>query len=225
MRSLRRSSSSRGQSLVEFTLLLPVVLFLFLGMVEFGFAVSHNTSVETATRQGARVGSELVDGTNHKGTGGITAASLGVDDQIIAAVQGVLISPGSPVKIDQVQTIEIFSASDTGTVVNGYDDKWVPAYDSTSGKPNGPAIPGSSPTELLSFKPDPASGNSNGGTWDASIRSGVSTAQSIGVKITYTYKFITPLGAVMKAVGKSVFPSGQITMSDQTIMAMEPPTP
>jgi hypothetical protein len=224
MTLLRRFRSSRGQSLVEFTLLLPVVLFLFLGMVEFGFAVSHNTSIVTATRQGARVGSELVDGTNHLGTGGITAASLGVDDQIIAAVQGVLISPGSPVKIAQVQTIEIFLASDTGTVVGGFDDKWIPAYDS-GGLPNGPAIPGSSPTALLSFKPDPASGNANGGTWDASTRSGVSTAQSIGVKITYTYKFITPLGAVMSSVGKSIFPSGQITMIDQTIMAMEPPTP
>ena len=225
MRSLRRFSSSRGQSLVEFTLLLPVVLFLFLGMVEFGFAVSHNTSIETATRQGARVGSELVDGTNHKGAGVVTSASQAVDDQIIAAVQGVLVSPGSPVKIDQVQTIEIFKASDTGTVVGGFDDTWVPAYDAVTGLPNGPAIPGSSPTALLSFKPDPAAGNANGGTWDASTRSGVSTAQNIGVKITYTYKFITPLGAVLKATGKNLFPNGQITMSDQTVMAMEPPTP
>jgi Flp pilus assembly protein TadG len=210
---------------VEFTLILPVVLFLFLGMVEFGFAVSHNTSIETATRQGARVGSELVDGTNHKGTSGITAASQGVDDQIIAAVQGVLISPGSPVNIAQVQTIEIFLATDTGAVSGGLDDKWVPAYDAVTGLPNGPAIPGSSPSSPLSFKPDPAAGNSNGGTWDASTRSGVSTAQNIGVKITYTYKFITPLGAVLKATGKNLFPNGQITMSDQTVMAMEPPTP
>ncbi len=225
MKFRSRFRSSSGQSLVEFTLILPVVLFLFLGMVEFGFAISHNTSIETATRQGARVGSELVDGTNHKGTSGVTPASQAVDDQIVAAVQGVLVSPGSPVNIAQVQSIDIFLASDTGAVVGGFDDKWVPAYDSVTGLPNGPAIPGSSPTALLSFKPDPAAGNSNGGTWDASTRSGVSTAQNIGVKITYTYRFITPLGAVIKAVGKSLFSSGQITMSDQTVMAMEPPTP
>jgi hypothetical protein len=39
------------------------------------------------------------------------------------------------------------------------------------------------------------------------------------VRITYTYKFITPLGALV-----SMFTSAQITMTDQTVMAMEPPT-
>jgi len=75
-------------------------------------------------------------------------------------------------------------------------------------------IPGSSPAQYLHFKPQA------GGTWNTWTRTGGGTAQSIGVKITYTYKFLTPLGAILTA-----FSNSQITMSDQTIMAMEPPTP
>ena len=197
-----------GQSLVEFALILPVIMFLLLGMVEFGFAISHDTSIVTATRQGARVGSELVDGTNHKGTSGVSAASQSVDPQIIGAVEGVLISDGSPVNISQVQMIEIFRADpDTGTMTS-FDNVWVPAPGHT-----GPQLPGSSPAQYLDFKQQSAN-------WDASTRSGATTAKSIGIRITYTYKFITPLGSIIAA-----FDPGQITMTDQTIMSMEPPTP
>ena len=224
MRLRHKFRSRRGQSVVEFALILPVIMFLLLGMIEMGFAINHNTSMVTATRQGARVGSELVDGTNHKGSSLSSLASKGVDTQIIAAVQGVLISPGSPVDISQVQTIQIFLATDTGAMTTSVNT-WIPAYNATTHAPSGPEIPGSncSPTKcLLSFK---TIDGLIGGNWDASKRSGVSTAQSIGVRITYTYKFLTPLGSLIKALGGSLFGSGQITMSDQTIMAMEPPTP
>jgi hypothetical protein len=178
-------------------------------MVEMGFAINHNTSIVTATRQGARVGSELVDGVNRDGTKLESTASDNVDPQIIAAVEGVLISPGSPVNISQVQKIEIFLANSTTGAMTASVNTWIPAPAHT-----GPQIPGSSPAQYLDFKPQV------GGTWNTWTRTGGGTAQSIGVKITYTYKFITPLGGILTA-----FSSGQITMADQTIMAMEPPTP
>jgi len=221
MRLRRKFRSRRGQSVVEFALILPVIMFLLLGMIEMGFAINHNTSMVTATRQGARVGSELVDGNKRDGKGGITTpGSTDVDTQIIAAVQGVLISPGSPVDISQVQTIQIFLATDAGAISGTFVNTWIPAYDANH-LPNGPAIPGSVPTAYLSFARKPL----DAGNWKPETRSGVSTAQSIGVRITYTYKFLTPLGSLIKALGGSLFGSGQITMSDQTIMAMEPPTP
>ena len=212
MRRLRRLRSRRGQSLVEFALILPVLMFLVLGMVEMGFAISHDTSIVTATRQGARVGSELVDGTNRKGLNPQSAASDSVDPQIIGAVEGVLISPGSPVNISQVQSIQIFLADSTTGAITGSVNTWIPAPGHA-----GPLLPGSSPPEYLDFKPQ------SGGTWNTWTRSGAATVQSIGGKITYTYQFITPLGSLIKMVGGSLFGSGTITMSDQTIMAMEPP--
>jgi Flp pilus assembly protein TadG len=221
MRLRHKFRSRRGQSVVEFALILPVIMFLLLGMIEMGFAINHNSSLVTATRQGARVGSELVDGTNHKGSSLSSLASKGVDTQIIAAVQGILVSSGSPVDISQVQTIQIFLADPTTGAMTISVNTWTPSYDPITHAPSGPEIPGSncSPTKcLLSFSEDTHK-------WNAETRSGVSTAQSIGVRITYTYKFLTPLGSLIKALGGSLFGNGQITMSDQTIMAMEPPTP
>ena len=54
MRRLLWRRPQRGQSLVEFAMVLPVIMFLLLGMIEMGFAINHNTSIVTATRQGAQ---------------------------------------------------------------------------------------------------------------------------------------------------------------------------
>ena len=47
----------RGNSLVETALVLPVVLILFLGIVEVGFFLFAHVQVANATREGARYGS------------------------------------------------------------------------------------------------------------------------------------------------------------------------
>jgi hypothetical protein len=45
---------SRAQSLVEFAITLPVLLLLFAGLVEFGFALNYYLSLLDATREAAR---------------------------------------------------------------------------------------------------------------------------------------------------------------------------
>lgn len=45
----------RGQSLVEFALVLPILLILLLGLLDFGRAVSAYNSVSNGARTGARV--------------------------------------------------------------------------------------------------------------------------------------------------------------------------
>ncbi len=199
----RSRRSMRGQSLAEFTLILPVILAMVLGMLELGFAINHSTAIETATRAGARVGSELVNGSSTCG-GGVTANSQLVDPEIIGAVEGALVSPGSPVNPAQVQSIQIFLANADGSMSSKVNT-WNYSYR------GGPLLAGAA--QNLDFIQSSAN-------WDASTRCGSSPAPSIGVRITYTYKFITPLGALV-----SMFTSAQITMTDQTVMAMEPPTP
>jgi hypothetical protein len=200
MRRSRRRSE-RGQSLVEFTLVLPIILVMVLGMIELGFAINHNTSIETATRQGARVGSALVNGERSCGMGVTTNSQL-VDAQIIAAVEGALVSSGSPVDPSQVQSIKIYLANSDGSI-GAKVNTWTYSYH------GGPLLPGAA--QKLDFVQSSAN-------WDASTRCGAAPAPSVGVAITYTYKFITPLGAIV-----SLFNSAQITMTDQTVMAMEPP--
>jgi len=51
-RKIRRKT--RAQSMVEFALLLPILLTLFIGMVEFGFMINTYLSLTDATRQAAR---------------------------------------------------------------------------------------------------------------------------------------------------------------------------
>lgn len=44
----------RGQSLVEFALVLPILMVLILGMVEFGWILNGKITITSAAREGAR---------------------------------------------------------------------------------------------------------------------------------------------------------------------------
>lgn len=48
--------NKRGQSLVEITLILPILLILFLGIAEVGFFLFSHVQIANATRAGARYG-------------------------------------------------------------------------------------------------------------------------------------------------------------------------
>ena len=85
---------SRGQSLVEFTLVVPVIMMMALTIAEFGVAFGTNMTLIEATREGARVGAVLSNGSGNNGLPGCTGAA-NVDPQIILAVQRVVESPGS----------------------------------------------------------------------------------------------------------------------------------
>lgn len=53
----KRSANERGSSLVEVALVLPVLLVLFLGIVEVAFLLFAHVQVANAAREGARYGS------------------------------------------------------------------------------------------------------------------------------------------------------------------------
>lgn len=202
----RRHDSQKGQSMVEFAMILPVILIMVLGMVEMGFAISHSTTIQTATRQGARVGSQLVNGGGPLGCGnGQSPDAALVDPQIIAAVEGALASPGSPIDPSQVISIKIFLANPADGSMTASVNTWVYSYH------GGPILPGAAQPLSFSYQ---------GGNWPPCSRTGAAPAASIGVQITYRYRFITPLGSFVAA-----FTSEQIIMTDKTVMAMEPPKP
>ena len=86
----------RGQSLVEFALLLPVFMVLLLGLLEFGFVFAHHQGLEYATREGARTGAALSNGQDGQNGLPVATTCTKIDDQIIAAVQRVLDRQGLP---------------------------------------------------------------------------------------------------------------------------------
>ncbi len=54
MQILQRLRDARGQGIVEFALILPLLVFLLVALVEFGLVVSAAQTVADAAREGAR---------------------------------------------------------------------------------------------------------------------------------------------------------------------------
>jgi Flp pilus assembly protein TadG len=52
----RTRRSEKGQDLIEFALLLPLLLLLLTGIMEFGLAVMAYNTIANAAREGARYG-------------------------------------------------------------------------------------------------------------------------------------------------------------------------
>ena len=52
----RAAGREAGQELVEFALILPLLLLLFLGIIEFGRAILAYNTIANAAREGARYG-------------------------------------------------------------------------------------------------------------------------------------------------------------------------
>ena len=198
MRGFRRRGQ-RGQSLVEFTLVVPIILTMAMSIAEFGMAFGSNMTMIEATREGARVGAVLANGDGY-GCPGYTDANS-VDPQIVAAVQRAIESPGSGVKLANVDWIHIYKADSSGGPIAGTINSWTPTS------------PGGG-TAACGVNLDFVQGTVN---WQASTRVSVVPADSIGVAIQYRYQLFTPLSALTHLFGLN-----QITMVDSTVMALEP---
>ncbi len=194
-RLLRRraaDASERGQALVELGLILPVLVMLVVGTLEFGFVFDHHLTLKYSTREGARAGAALANG------GGVcgSAEATAVDQRIIAAVQRVLTSPGSPVDIGEVEEIHIYNSGADGqelaTNVWRYSAGMGPTVD---------GLP-------LNFVQHSVA-------WPACNRNNTAVnTQSVGVSIIYTYDYQTPYRFLLGENG--------LTMTDRTVMQLNP---
>lgn len=191
-----RPVAPRGQSLVEYAIIVPVFLLMLLGMLEMGLAFSHHLTMEYASREGARTGAAL-------GSGTLQFACDEVDPQIIAAVQRVLTGSGAQTgkNLNRINEIRIYRANAQTGVDTGVGETWTPG--------NGPTIDG----VALRFQ-------NSSGNWNACLSNRnnlVGSADSVGVSIDYDYHYVTPLGSLMGATGNPT-----IHMSDRTVMAVNP---
>jgi Flp pilus assembly protein TadG len=55
----KRRTRTRGQSLVEFALVVPVFLMIAFGIIDFGLAFDASIGITNAAREGARLGATL----------------------------------------------------------------------------------------------------------------------------------------------------------------------
>ena len=61
---MKHLDNSRGAALVEFALVVPLLLILIFGIIDFGRYFSVASSVNTASRESARYGSSVGDSAN-----------------------------------------------------------------------------------------------------------------------------------------------------------------
>ena len=75
----KKLKDEKGQAMVEFALVLPVLLLVLCGILEFSWVMYGKLSLENAAREGARAGSV---GEN------ITEATTSAQNRIIAVIPG-----------------------------------------------------------------------------------------------------------------------------------------
>ena len=116
------ASRQRGQSLVEFVIILPVFAVMLSAVLEFGLAIDADLALEAGSREGARVAASL----GNDGSQGVCPntmaddATTGVDAMIVQTVQTSL--SGAGVNLTTVQ-ISIYGAAANGsanTPINTY---------------------------------------------------------------------------------------------------------
>jgi Flp pilus assembly protein TadG len=205
-----RTSGQGGQGLVEFAVLVPLFLVLLLAMLELGYAFNHQLTIQYATREGARIGADLVNGGGTLGcSAGQSPNRASVDEVIIEAADRILTSTGSPIPLAQVSKIRIFHADSSGKDTLSQDDDW--SYSATlhtmSDGTQVNFVPGATSWQPCSRT------NQVGHTYTNAV-------DSIGVAITYTYKLTTPLAGAMKLIGGNQ--AATIPMTDSTVMQLNP---
>ncbi|HEX9060397.1 MAG TPA: TadE family protein, partial [Clostridia bacterium] len=73
MITLRVKKSRHGQALVEFAVILPMLILLVMGIVQFGMMLGSYLSLQNAVREGARAG--ITGSTNDEIKGVIISTS------------------------------------------------------------------------------------------------------------------------------------------------------
>jgi hypothetical protein len=185
----RRAEGHRGQAMLEMALILPVLLFIVLGTMEFGFVMDHKLTLQYASREGARVGAALAHGGGTAGCGaGQSPFASTVDPEIIAAVARILQSSDSNIEVDRVGEIRIYEAGADGEEL-GPVNVWVYSPE------GGPSVDG----VALDFA-------ESSHTWDTCSRINYgANPDSLGVSVSYTYFSRTPLSALMNLISISMY--------------------
>ncbi len=202
---------ARGQSLVEFALVLPIFMVLLLGTIEFGFVFNAVLSANHATRDASLVAAEA-------------GSNAGADCVTIAKV---LADMTAPVVSSNVTQIIIYRANVAGGPYGGSytgsGNVWNRGGTTDCSKYGGSAsLPftlatTNYPEGLPDLNYDANEGTGGrcdylNGCPDNSHR----TRDTVGVQISYTYNWHTPLG---NFVG---LPASGFTIVRSNEMRMEP---
>ncbi len=162
--------ASRGQSLVEFALVIPIFLTMLIALVEFTFIFNAILATNYASRDAALLAAEA-------------GSDLGGDCAILKAVEADI---GAPANRSQIQSVEIFEATAAGAQTGS-----VTAYSRTGTYactlPDGTAI----------TLPYTRTANGYAMANRCSVLAGCSGTplDHVGVRVTYRHTWRTPFGS------------------------------
>jgi len=195
---IRFFRSEDAQGLIEFAIILPpLLLLLVLGLVEIGTVLSVAMTMSSATREGARVASALVNGGGALGCGaGQSPNAATVDPNVIAAVERVLTGTGTRLTLADLSQIRIAKSTATGSETAGLINTWNYQLN------GGPVVDGQQLDFVAASQP-----------WQACARNNGAPADSVAITVSYTYRGRTPLRMLIPMFD-------QFTMTDRTVMAM-----
>ncbi|MDP9468108.1 MAG: pilus assembly protein [Chloroflexota bacterium] len=197
----RREQGERGQSLVEFALIFPIFILLFIGLIEFSVTLSVMLNVNYASRDSALLSAEVGDG-------------AGADCLILQRLDAAL--GGGAAHHSGIQQVRIYWADANGSelAANAYDEGGVGttctlADGSTATVPYTP-VPGG-----LNYIEDDRCTVLAGCALDSVGRNhpGLDT---IGVAITFHHDWLTPLPNLVQV------PPNGVTFDRSNTMRMEP---
>jgi Flp pilus assembly protein TadG len=101
----RRRERTRGQSMVEFTLILPVLMLMIFGIYQFGQTYSDYIQVTNAARTGGR--KALVSRSDANGVADTVTAAQNATWWLNKANMTVTVTPGQPWVTGQTVTVTV----------------------------------------------------------------------------------------------------------------------
>lgn len=195
--------SSRGQSLVEFALLVPLFIVLLMSLVEFAFAFNALLNTNYASRGAGLLAAQA---------GNASAADCIILSEIEQKI-------GAPAERRQISRVEIQRTNPSGTTTyatSAYQRSGSMSCTLNDGRtmavPYSAVSSGYPPSQRCTVLPP------SGCTTMTPARS---TVDTIAVQISYTYRWHTPLRAVLPLVGGSLGGNG-FDIVQRNAFRMEP---
>ncbi len=195
----------KGQTLVEFALVIPLFLVLLMGVIEFSFMFNSTLAINFATRDASLIAAEA-------------GSQSTADCAILAKIEQAIGAPLDKTKTATggIQSVTIYKADRAGNPVAGVQT----VYDRTGST----ACAGFSPDPMpytLGTNGYPMGEAPTGGRCD--ILAGCAATipmDSIGVRIVYRYYFHTPVRNLVSFLpGAS---GGYLDIAWSNVMRMEP---
>lgn len=169
-----------GQALVEFALVIPMLLVLFMGVMEFALALNASLAVNRASQQGAHVAASA---------GNVA----GADCLILDAVEAAL---GTPNSVDGISEVLIERTAMAGNESYA-SQRWVRGGKTTCVYPDGSKV---DVPYTLALNAYPESQRCTVLAGCPLLVPPRSTVDNIGVTVRYTHAWITPLNGALDLV-------------------------